>query len=293
MAAQSGIGKFFDWLRRCMPVRLVLFFMVLALAYVLASLPISPLLGPWGSAPYLKLGAVLAASALMLGLYALLIRWLEKRPAREIALRPAIALTLAGALLALLLFVAVYAVLWKGGYAAWKGYAGLAFVVPTLAMATVSGVGEELIFRGGVFRLLEDSFGTAAALLVSSLLFGFMHAANPHATLLSSVAIALEAGLLLGAAYCVCRSLWLPIGLHFGWNFTEGGVLGAAVSGFNVKSGMFPMPLTGPDYMTGGAFGPEASLVTFCVCLAAGLILVYAARRRGHWIPAGFRLMLD
>ena len=66
--------------------------------------------------------------------------------------------------------------------------------------------------------------------------------------------IVLEAGVLLGLAYAATRSLWLPIGLHFGWNFTEGGIFGASVSG-RAYHGMFKFSLSGSDILTGGAFG--------------------------------------
>jgi hypothetical protein len=95
---------------------------------------------------------------------------------------------------------------------------------------------------------------------------------NSGATTVSTVAIALEAGVLLGAAYAACGSLWLPIGLHFGWNFTEGGVFGVAVSGRKAGAGIVNMPLSGSALWTGGQFGPEASLVAVAVCLVAGCL---------------------
>ena len=85
-----------------------------------------------------------------------------------------------------------------------------------------------------LFRLIERHAGTLAALVISALLFGLVHASNPGATWLSSTAIALEAGLLLGAAYAKTRTLCFPIGLHTGWNFTQSGIFGAHTSGFSV-----------------------------------------------------------
>ena len=80
---------------------------------------------------------------------------------------------------------------------------------------------EELLFRGVIFRLVEEWAGTWIALAVSAVIFGFAHAANPGATWISTIAIALEAGVLLGAAFVVTRNLWFPIGLHFAWNFSK------------------------------------------------------------------------
>ncbi len=85
--------------------------------------------------------------------------------------------------------------------------------------------------RGVLFRIVEESLGSWIALALSAALFGALHAFNPGATLTSSIAIALEAGVLLAAVFMVTRRLWMVIGLHTAWNFTEGGVFGASVSG--------------------------------------------------------------
>ncbi|HLY58589.1 MAG TPA: CPBP family intramembrane glutamic endopeptidase, partial [Stellaceae bacterium] len=150
-------------------------------------------------------------------------------------------------------------------------------------------VSEELIFRGVLFRIVEEGCGTLAALAVSAAVFGGLHAWNPGASIASGTAIALEAGILFGLAYAGSRTLWLPIGLHFGWNFAEGGIFGGAISGFPAE-GLLDVKLSGPDILTGGAFGPEASLVTLAVCLATSLILLLAIVRHGQW--RGVRLSL-
>jgi membrane protease YdiL (CAAX protease family) len=134
--------------------------------------------------------------------------------------------------------------------------------------------------------------GTLVALVVSAAIFGLLHAANPGASLVSSASIALEAGVLLGLAYALTRSLWLPIGLHFGWNFTEGGIFGAAVSG-GQSHGLVKAAVVGPDLLTGGAFGPEASVVAVVLSLVVSAAMGWLVVRRGHWKPLTFRLRLD
>lgn len=173
-----------------------------------------------------------------------------------------------GAAVGTALFAAVFGVLYALGVAHWRGLSAHADVFPQLAAALIAAVGEELTFRGGVFRVLADGFGTTVALIVSAGIFGLLHALNPGATVLSSVAIMLEAGVLLGAAYAYSGNLWLPIGIHLGWNFTEGGLFGVSVS------------LAGPPLLTGGPFGPEASLVAVAICLLAGLTFIVLALRR-------------
>ncbi|HEX4861358.1 MAG TPA: CPBP family intramembrane glutamic endopeptidase, partial [Rhizomicrobium sp.] len=108
------------------------------------------------------------------------------------------------------------------------------------------------------------------------------HLGNHGATLTSAAAIALEAGILLGVCYMAVRNLWLPIGLHFGWNFAESGIFGSIVSG-NAFKGVFATTMTGPELLTGGAFGPEASVVAVAVCGTAALVILSVALRRGEW----------
>jgi hypothetical protein len=159
-----------------------------------------------------------------------------------------------------------------------------------ITMAAISGVCEELIFRGALFRITEEMFGTLVALIISGVFFGGAHIFNPNATLLSSAAIAIEAGLLLGFAYTATRSLWLPIGLHAGWNLSEGGLYSTSVSGGKIVKGVFLTTFKGPDIITGGPFGPEASVVTLCVCLALTVIFAVITVRRGEW--RGLRLRI-
>jgi membrane protease YdiL (CAAX protease family) len=143
------------------------------------------------------------------------------------------------------------------------------------------GVAEELAVRGIIFRLLEQGLGTWLAVAISAFFFGFGHRNNPGATWLSSVAIAVEAGLLLAAMYVATRSLWLPIGAHWAWNLFEGPVWGSAVSG-NGLTALAEARFQGPTLLTGGAFGPEAGLPTVVLGGALGIAFLVLAIRRGR-----------
>ncbi|MFI6518100.1 lysostaphin resistance A-like protein [Spirillospora sp. NPDC050679] len=156
-------------------------------------------------------------------------------------------------------------------------------------MASVA-VTEELLFRGVVFRIMEERTGTVIALVVSMLLFGAIHLVNANATLWGAFAIALTGGAMLAAAYIATRSLWLPIGLHFAWNFTQVGIFGATVSGSDVPSeGLLNVTLSGPAALTGGAFGPEASLFALLVCMVPTILLLRRAARTGQIRPRPHR----
>ncbi len=186
----------------------------------------------------------------------------------------------AGAAIGALLFSLVALELFIGGF-----YHVLkVHPTPDLAMAAVLLIGgavfEELLFRGVIFRLVEEWTGTWIALAVSAILFGLAHAANPGATPVSSLAIALEAGILLGAAYVLVRNLWLPIGLHFAWNFFEGPIFGTQISGHSFLRDATAAQLAGPSWITGGSFGPEAGVPAIVTCTIAAVLLLVAALRR-------------
>jgi hypothetical protein len=161
-------------------------------------------------------------------------------------------------------------------------------LAPLLVLGLVPGITEEIIARGILFRVVEDGLGSWAALAISALLFGFGHAANPNATLWSSVAIAIEAGILLGMAYAWTRSLWFVIGLHAAWNFTQGAILGIPVSGIDVK-GLVDSQERGNAWISGGAFGAEGSLVTVVLCTSIGLWFARKAIADGRIVAPQWR----
>jgi hypothetical protein len=125
-------------------------------------------------------------------------------------------------------------------------------------------------------------------LAISSALFGLAHIGNDNATWLSSAAIMIEAGILLGALYMLTRRLWAVVGTHFAWNYTQGGVFGVAVSGTQVD-GILQSRLTGPELITGGEFGIEASALAVALCVAVAVAVLRVAIRRGHVRPPFWR----
>lgn len=159
-----------------------------------------------------------------------------------------------------------------------------AIIVPTIGAA----VTEEMLFRGILFRWIEQFGGSWLALLVTSALFGASHLMNPHASLIAAGGIALEAGVMLGAAYMLTRSLWLPMGIHAAWNFTQGEVYDIPVSGTKVE-GMLDARLVGDPLLTGFGFGLEASVIAIVVATAFGLWLLVRAIRQGQLKPPYWR----
>lgn len=227
----------------------------------------------------------LAVAAAMMFAYRGGVRALEQRDALELGVNRSVAFVGLGILIGAALFLSVNAVLWTAGAIARCEYLGPTGLVVALGTSAAAAVGEEVIFRGALFRLIEERSGTLVAIAVSASVFGLLHAANRGATWISTAAITLEAGVLLGLTYAAMRSLWLPIGLHLGWNFTEGGIVGAVVSGGHAH-GLYQTTYQGPMWLTGGAFGPEASLVAVAICLVAAGIFAVVVVRRGEWRAA-------
>lgn len=163
-------------------------------------------------------------------------------------------------------------------------------VWPTLLSAGITAaIAEEILFRAVLFRLFEELLGTWGALAVSAIAFGVAHLANPDATLWGAIAIALEAGVLFAALYAVTRSLWWTIGLHFAWNMLQGPVFGSAVSGSGAASGWFQAQFSGPDWLTGGQFGIEASVVSVTLLTLLGAALMHVIFHQGlavqpYWV---------
>lgn len=231
-------------------------------------------------------GSFVALGSAVVGLlaYRHYVKRVEKRAVTELAqagMLPELGL---GVLIGALLFTIVIAVLAAAGAYRVVGQGTVAGALVALGAAAGAAVVEEIVFRGIVFRLVESAGGTLVAVVVSATIFGALHALSPHPTPLGLVAIALEAGVLLAGAYVLTRRLWLAIGIHAAWNFTQGGVFGTAVSGSSSK-GLLVGTLEGPEWLTGGVFGPEASLVSIVVCLVAAARLFRRARRLGHVMP--------
>ncbi|MCK4461102.1 MAG: CPBP family intramembrane metalloprotease, partial [candidate division Zixibacteria bacterium] len=140
---------------------------------------------------------------------------------------------------------------------------------------------EELIFRLIIFKLTEEALGSWVALVVQAAVFGAAHLGNPNASIFSSVAIMVEAGVLLTAAFMVTRRVWLIFGLHLAWNFMQSTVLGLTVSG-HTSHGIITPIVSGPEWLTGGAFGVEASWPAVGLCLAVGLLFLRRAVKGGQ-----------
>jgi uncharacterized protein len=229
-----------------------------------------------------RVGAILL-TAIVLGAYWSYVRIVEKRPVVELSGPRRLRELGAGALLGALLFSMTVGLLAALGIYQVTGSNGWAAMLVTLPGFALFGVLEEVVMRGIVFRIVEQSLGSWVALAISAAIFGLLHLLNHGTTLLNAGSVMFEAGVMLAAAYMVTRRLWLCIGIHIAWDFTEGGIFSAAVSGGDTK-GLLQAKLTGADWLTGGAFGAEGSVIALLICAAAGVLLVAQAVKKGNII---------
>jgi len=233
-------------------------------------------------------GGLIVALAVILT-YKAFKRWIERASDRELELHGALGELCAGLLLGFLIFSAATGVVALLGGFEILGLRGAGNIWPMIALAFVSGPFEEILFRGLVLRLLEKLVGTWWALAATSAFFGLAHLMNPDSTLFAAFAIACEAGILLGAAYLVTRRLWLAIGLHSAWNFTQGWVFSIPVSGGTPPLGLLITRRVGPEWLTGGDFGLEASAVALVVATVAGFAMLWVAHRRAPFVLPRWR----
>jgi membrane protease YdiL (CAAX protease family) len=234
---------------------------------------------------WLTLVLGLATAVLLLLTYAWVVQRTERRAPVEVAASGAGVALVRGVVIGAAVFAAVMLNIGvNGGYRVdgWGSTIGLVGLAGFTAAAVVT---EEVIFRGLLFRIVEERGGTWGALGLTAVLFGLMHLPNENATAWSAVTIAIAGGGMLASAYAATRTLWVPIGVHFGWNFAEAGIFGTQVSGRNEAHGLVDGVLSGSTLLTGGDFGPEASwsaLVAGVLVTAGFLVLAY---RRGHVVP--------
>ncbi|MFC4063394.1 CPBP family intramembrane glutamic endopeptidase [Actinoplanes subglobosus] len=233
----------------------------------------------------LSLAAGAAAAFATIRLYAWTTRRIERKEPEDLPEPGRFRTLWRGTLAGVGLFTAtVLAIAICGGFRidGWGSFSGMLAILGLMTgVATV----EEVLFRGILFRQIEERAGTWPALTVSAALFGLLHLVNDPTAIGGALAI-VAAGLMAGTAYVATRALWLPIGLHLGWNFAEGGIFGVPVSGADSSTpGLFRGVFDGPAALTGGTFGPEASIFAVLASLVATAYLFRLARRRGNFRP--------
>jgi len=139
----------------------------------------------------------------------------------------------------------------------------------------ITATNEELVFRGYPFQKLVESLGPPGAVAVSSAFFGLAHLGNSHHTWISTLNTMLV-GIPLSLAYLRTRSLWMPVGMHFTWNYVQGFVFGLPVSGYTFSTSLLNAHVHGAAWLTGSEYGPEGGLLSTIVVVGAGIYFLTA-----------------
>jgi len=227
--------------------------------------------------------SVLVVAIIVLSVYINLYRYYEKRKVTELSTDKLVRNLVTGISLGFVLQSLTIGVIYLN-----KGFSvisvkSIGYLIPSLAMVTAA-IFEEVLFRGIIFRITEEKLGSYIALAISAIIFGAIHLVNPNSTLVSGLAVAIEAGLLLGAAYIYTRNLWFPIAIHFAWNFTQSGIYGASTSGHAITKSLLTTKIGGSPMISGGQFGPEGSVQALIFCLTATIILLVLSHRQNKII---------
>ena len=217
---------------------------------------------------------------LLLLMYRWLVKSYEERKIGELSMQKSLKDTGIGFLWGMLMMAAVIGIFALCGWYKIIGCSfNVAFVYRYLMTYFVVAVGEEIVFRGIMFRLLDSQFNVWVALLISAVVFGIAHIINPNATVVSTIGISLASGVLFGLLFKYYRTLWVPIGIHWSWNYVQGTVTGSPVSGMVPDYSILNSVTSGPELLTGGPFGPEASIIlmilglVLCIWVGAKLIV--------------------
>lgn len=230
---------------------------------------------------------VASAMSVLLAYWAYVV-YVEKRTVTELARHGALPELGAGLLLGAGLVAAEIGILAALGFYEVTGTNAWTFgLMQPLAVMLFVGVIEEVVGRGIIFRITEESLGSWPAIVISALLFGLAHLPGEGAGVLA-IGNTIVAGAFFAAAYMLTRRLWLCIGIHVAWNYTLGSIFSISVSG-NDSKGYLIGKLTGPEWLTGGTYGLEASVVTLLTLIIVGGGLFWAAHARGHFIAARAR----
>jgi membrane protease YdiL (CAAX protease family) len=216
-------------------------------------------------------------------------RWLDRRSFESLGLkvgRQALFDLLAGIGIVLVQLGFIYGIMSSLGWLTFDGFAWEFDAPGTVLMTTLLffvifllvGWNEELLSRGYHLQTIASGLNMFWAVLISSAFFGLLHLDNPHATWVSTAGI-FFAGVYQSYGYIRTRQLWLPIGLHVGWNFFEGVVFGFPVSGLDIYA-LTRIQVTGPVSWTGGAFGPEAGLILLPSLIVGSALIYWFTRNR-------------
>ncbi len=223
--------------------------------------------------------AVIAVAA-----YIILFKVYDKRQIHELSRAKFTSNAITGFMTGVLLQALFILVIYIGGSYSVAQVNPASTLIAPFAFALTAGFVAEIIMIGIVFRLLEKQIGTIITLIIFIILFAVLHVNVKGATIISIGATAMQAGLMLPAAFVFSRNLWLPIFIHFGWDFAEPGIFGGLNPSSSLTHGLLTSNIAGNSLLTGGETGPQDSLSSLLLCAFLGSLFLLFAKRENHFI---------
>ena len=224
---------------------------------------------------------LVAALACAMG-YRVYARRVEGREVTELSGSGALAEWTRGAGLGVLLGLLTLAPLWGLGVYRIEGWGNAFPLIKQMPEMVLVSVFEELLTRGVIFRIAEQAWGSRRALAISTVFFVAAHL--PGEISLMGVLVTAAASLAFTAAYQLSQRRWLPMGMHFAWNYLFSAVFSVPVSGHEAK-GWLQGSMSGPAWLSGGVYGVEASAAALLVWAVASALLLHRAHSRGRFMP--------
>ena len=249
----------------------ILLIMLGSIVFLLLSQTV-PVVGSFSNNIWIKTLLMLLGASSVLGIYATWVKLFEKRKVSELCLRRALPDLIKGFFIGFLFIAVVVGILaLMGVYRIDSVNINWIGLLLSVAAYSIVAVSEEVLFRGILFRMIDERYHALQAFIISSLTFGTVHLVTVD--FWTAMAISLEAGFMLAAAYKFRNSLWIPIGIHWAWNFTLGPVFGVGVSGISEDACVLIPEIIGPYILTGGDNGFEGSIVTLVIGVLIGILL--------------------
>jgi len=224
------------------------------------------------------------ASVAVIVAYKFLYRKIENREVTEISVKGIAKNLMLGTLIGVVLQSLTVLVIYLNNGFHVVAVNPVSFIIIPFTVAFTVAIFEETLIRGIIFRIVEEKLGSYISLILSAIIFGALHLMNQESSFISAACIAVEGGLLLGAAYIYSRNLWLPIAIHFAWNFMQSGIFGAITSGNEKTNSLLSTQIKGSKLITGGEFGPEGTIQAILFCLLAAIVLMYLNVKRNKLI---------
>ncbi len=266
-------------------VRIILGLLVCFAAFIIVQNVAAKLLGLTGhNKDFRNLIKGIVASVAAIAAYTIFYQKIENREVTELSVKGMAKNLLLGTLIGVVLQSLTVLVIYLNNGFHVVAVNPVSFIIIPLTVAFTVAIFEEILIRGIIFRIVEEKLGSYFSLVLSAIIFGALHLMNPESSFISAACVAVEGGLLLGAAYIFARNLWLPIAIHFAWNFMQSGIFGAITSGNEKTNSLLTTQLTGPTLITGGAFGPEGTIQATLFCLIATIIFMYLNVKRNKLI---------